>query len=201
MTQSNLAFAGRHSMDSPEWYTPSRFVDAAREVMGGIDLDPASHEEANAIIKATRFYAAEDNGLILPWSGRVFCNPPGGKDDGGDGLVPQFWSKWANEPFDQGIWIGYSLEQLQSLQRVPITPLDYPTCYPSQRIAFVENELKREARLAKVRAENEKRRARGEQLKSEKNGPSHANFISYRGGNIDRFVEVFSIFGHVVVPR
>lgn len=52
---SSVDFAARHSMDSPEWYTPSPFVEAAREVMGGIDLDPASHEEANRIIKAARY--------------------------------------------------------------------------------------------------------------------------------------------------
>ena len=39
-----------------EYYTPIELVNAAREVMGSIDLDPASSETANKLIKATKFY-------------------------------------------------------------------------------------------------------------------------------------------------
>lgn len=46
-----------------EWYTPARFIEMAREFMGSIDLDPASSDIANATVKASKFFAVEDDGL------------------------------------------------------------------------------------------------------------------------------------------
>ena len=57
-----------------EYYTPIEFVNAAREVMGNIDLDPASSEKANKLIKATKFYNAD--GLNKPWFGNIWMNHP-----------------------------------------------------------------------------------------------------------------------------
>jgi ParB family chromosome partitioning protein len=185
----SVDFAARHSCDSPEWYTPAAFVEAAREVMGGIDLDPASHEEANRTVKATRFYTEQDNGLAQPWSGRVFLNPPGG-------LVLEFWKKLlvehAHERATEAIWIGYSLEQLQTLQgKGVVTPLDFSFCVPRQRIAFVENEAKQAARIAKLLAQGKS--------PNKKSQPSHGNYIAYLGPHYCEFKTVFGTFGKVVL--
>jgi ParB family chromosome partitioning protein len=59
-----------------EQYTPTHVVEAVRRVLGGIDLDPASCEVANAVVRATNIWTMSSNGLINPWEGRVFCNPP-----------------------------------------------------------------------------------------------------------------------------
>ena len=59
-----------------EWYTPEAYIQAAREVLRRIDLDPASSEEANTVVGATAYFSAEDDGLSLEWRGNVWMNPP-----------------------------------------------------------------------------------------------------------------------------
>lgn len=59
-----------------EWHTPASVIDLVRDVLGSIDLDPASNADAQRIIRANRFYTIADSGLDRPWTGRVFCNPP-----------------------------------------------------------------------------------------------------------------------------
>ena len=59
-----------------EYYTPSVWVDAARALMGGIDLDPASCAQANQTVKAGAIFTKEDNGLVQPWHGHVWMNHP-----------------------------------------------------------------------------------------------------------------------------
>lgn len=75
-----------------EWYTPEKYIDLAREVLGAIDLDPASCELANETVKAERFYSEQDDGLTKEWTGRVWMNPPYGSD-----LIGQFTEKFAKE--------------------------------------------------------------------------------------------------------
>lgn len=63
-----------------EWYTPAELVEAAREVMGSIDLDPASCDTAQKVVRAGRHFTREDCGLASPngerWSGNVWLSPP-----------------------------------------------------------------------------------------------------------------------------
>ena len=64
------------SSESDGWYTPTWMVDAARLVLGKIDTDPATCAAAQAIVRAATWYTATENGLVQPWHGAVWCNPP-----------------------------------------------------------------------------------------------------------------------------
>lgn len=71
-----------------DWHTPKVYTDAAREVMGEIDLDPASSDVAQISVRSSRYFTAKDDGLDRPWSGRVWLNPPYSR-----GILAAFVSK------------------------------------------------------------------------------------------------------------
>jgi len=73
-----------------EWYTPSEYVEQVREVLGSIDLDPATSEVAQKIVKAKIHYTVQEDGLLQPWQGKVFLNPPYGTS-----LITKFADKLA----------------------------------------------------------------------------------------------------------
>ncbi|MBU2763714.1 DNA N-6-adenine-methyltransferase [Acidithiobacillus caldus] len=61
---------------SDEWYTPDYILDAARAVLGDIDLDPASCAAANEVVRARQFFDKTQDGLQQDWQGTVWLNPP-----------------------------------------------------------------------------------------------------------------------------
>lgn len=67
------------SSKSNEWYTPPWLIELARECMGSIDLDPASCATAQKWIQADIWYGEGVNGLIHPWNGNIWLNPPYGR--------------------------------------------------------------------------------------------------------------------------
>jgi len=75
-----------------EWYTPAKYIDLARGVMGEIDLDPASCEQGQQNVQAKKFFTQEDDGLEQYWEGRVWMNPPYSK-----GLMDKFVTKLCAE--------------------------------------------------------------------------------------------------------
>ena len=87
-----------HNSGNNEWYTPEHLLSAARDVLGGITLDPASSELANELVQADDFFTADDDGLSRPWAGRIWMNPPYEQ-----GLVDKFVDKLLDSDFDAAV--------------------------------------------------------------------------------------------------
>jgi phage N-6-adenine-methyltransferase len=64
------------SEQSDEWFTPLSYVEAARRVLGDIDLDSASCRFAQERIRAHKFFTKAEDGLKQGWHGKVWLNPP-----------------------------------------------------------------------------------------------------------------------------
>lgn len=56
------------SSNENEYYTPVEYLEAAREVLGGIDIDPASSFTANRTVKARVFFDEQADGLQQGWT-------------------------------------------------------------------------------------------------------------------------------------
>jgi ParB family chromosome partitioning protein len=90
--QRSLKPRGTAGTGEFERYTPSQYIERARTVMRSIDLDPASCDTAQAIVKATTFYTIFDDGLSKEWNGNVWLNPPYHRE-----LGPRFVNKLVTE--------------------------------------------------------------------------------------------------------
>lgn len=62
-------------MKNDEWLTPPSIIAA----LGPFDLDPCSPIVRPWATAAAHFHV-KDDGLAKPWSGRVWCNPPFGRE-------------------------------------------------------------------------------------------------------------------------
>jgi phage N-6-adenine-methyltransferase len=75
--QAFFTHAG-NSSTSETWTTPKELLEPLYSVFGTFDLDPCSpcSNGCTAPVKAKDYYTETDDGLSLPWFGRVFLNPP-----------------------------------------------------------------------------------------------------------------------------
>lgn len=132
-------------MGSYEWHTRILVVGPSRALMGGIDVDPASCEEANRVVRASTFYTKKEDGLTKPWPGSVFLNPPGGKAPQPcytlsytvvwwDALVERYLSGETTE----AIFVAFNVDALSTCQtgRSALHPLHLPVCVPKSRLRF-----------------------------------------------------------------
>jgi phage N-6-adenine-methyltransferase len=155
------------------WNTPSVYIEAAREVLGGIDLDPASNGAAQERIKARTFYTADDNGLAHEWRGRVWLNPPYAQP-----LISQFVGKLVREVragrVTAAIMLTHNCTETRWFQEA--AQACSVTCFPCRRIAF-------------------------EKPDGPKASPVQGQTFFYFGDDVSAFRRVFGEFGHVGRPH
>ena len=130
--QSNL-FVLRNT-GNQEWYTPPHIVAAAREVMGGIDLDPASCELANENVRAKRFYTLADDGLSQPWKGRVWLNPPYSS-----GVIDRFIG-YLLDSYDVVEWVTLTNNATDTAWGQRLLSRAIRVCLPSGRVRFLSEQ-------------------------------------------------------------
>lgn len=90
--RERLQNAAANLTGEAEWYTPPAWVERARTVMGGIDLDPASCKFAQRVVRAGAWFDKKRDGLAHAWRGSVFLNPPYAR-----GLIDLFVEKLIDE--------------------------------------------------------------------------------------------------------
>jgi phage N-6-adenine-methyltransferase len=160
--------------DGDEWYTPAEVIDAARQVMGGIDLDPASNVVAQKVIKATRYLTKEDDGLSQEWGGHV----------------------WLNPPFSGTLAAAFVRKLIAEIDAGRVTEaivLQNNSCADTSWF----HELAPRCALCFTRGRIKFYQADGNRPDANRYG----QVLIYYGPDVDLFADVFGAFGLVVMPR
>lgn len=152
-----------------EWYTPKLYLDAARAVLGKIDLDPASSDTAQANVKAARHFTIDDNGLERPWRGRVWMNPPYAQP-----AIEHFMRKLVAE-----VAAGNVTEAIALTHNYTDTVWFHHAAEAATAVCFTRGRIRFESPDGKLAA------------------PTQGQAFFYYGKNVDRFAETFRSIGFV----
>ncbi len=88
--------------NNDEWLTPPSIIKA----LGHFDLDPCSPSpERRPWNTATTHYSFEDDGLSQEWFGRVWCNPPYGRET----------FKWISKLADHGNGVALIFSRTETI--------------------------------------------------------------------------------------
>lgn len=150
-----------------EYYTPSYIIEAARKVLGEIDLDPASCEYANKTVQAKTIFTIEDDGLSKEWFGRVWMNHPFSK---------QYNEQWVKKLIDEynewrvkeALCITYASTSERWFQPL----LDFKQCFVSPRVNYINRH-------------------------GAKSGATKGSVVTYIGDSPDKFVAAFHHLGKI----
>lgn len=155
-----------------EWYTPAEFIEAARDVLGEIDLDPASSARAQETVRAGRFLTEADNGLIADWFGRVWLNPPYAQPH-----IANFAAKMIEQRLagnvEAAVMLTHNYTDTGWFQGLALAA--DAICFTRGRIRFVDPD----GGLA---------------------APTQGQAFFYFGADVERFAERFASIGFVVRP-
>lgn len=160
------------SSESNEWFTPAQYVEAARSLMGAIDVDPASCAFANRTVQAERYYTMTENGLTHPWGKKVWLNPPYGFDGGTSNQ--EIWTdelrgRYKSGEVDEAVLLVNANTEAKWFQ-----PLyGYLICFTNHRIRFYNTA-------------------------GQSSQPTQGNAFVYFGTQEERFVDLFRRFGTIV---
>jgi phage N-6-adenine-methyltransferase len=150
-----------------EWYTPKEYIDAAREVMGDIYLDPASSDIAQETVQAITYHTKETNGLECEWRGTVWLNPPYASD-----LIGKFIDKlcfeYTNERVEEAIVLVNNATETEWFNQLVSNAS--AVVFPKSRVKFYMPNGKTGA-------------------------PLQGQAIIYLGDKKDKFLNVFNEFG------
>jgi ParB family transcriptional regulator, chromosome partitioning protein len=174
------SFQALTSSSSVDWFTPSSIIEKAREVMGSIELDPASCAEAQTIVKANRYFTEVDNGLTKHWIAEtLWLNPPYGTL--GSKFCEKLLSEWSKGNFEQAlVLVRGDSKAMEAL-------FHHAYHCRSKRICFTPS-----AALLK-----QKRREAGLKGQVWKNAPVPGSTLFYFGDHPITFTKVFSDQGKV----
>jgi ParB family chromosome partitioning protein len=161
--------------ESNEWYTQAIHTDAARAVMDGIELDPASCAAANAFVRADRYYTQEQNGLLQDWTSRsLWLNPPFGNLNGKSNMA--MWAVRLIDEYTSGRVGQAILLCMANTEALWFQPLwGYPLCFPCPRVLFHRASGKLDHHI-------------------------QGTCFIYFGEHTQRFVDIFQKFGPVITP-
>ncbi len=161
-----------HLSLSDEWYTPAAIIEAARAVLGAIDLDVASSPAANRTVKAAAYYSRVVNGLDLshPWRGRVWMNPPYG-----DNSAP-FAARLVSEVSAANVSASVALFNANAMSSQWFETV-FDSC---AAIGISRGRINFGAGVV------------GQKSSS----PSHGSVLVYWGANVDRFMAEFHSHAH-----
>jgi hypothetical protein len=122
------------SSRTAEHYTPESIIVSTLACLGEIDLDPCSDGGNPPNIPAQMHYTVADDGLAHPWYGRVYMNPPYGREVGD--WVEKLCSEHEAGRVVQAIALLPSRTDTQWWKRLRA----YPVCFVQGRLTFVGSE-------------------------------------------------------------